>query len=136
MVYFQKVFVFGLVTIFLFIADVRVYSFTLILSVDYLLKIADFFTGAMQSGEEASKVQNTRSTSSIKETPSSRSSAKTAVVTEKETTMTVNLRIEKPDIVLVEHMDNIDTNALILNVNSLSNSYYYFHHDNFFRLKF
>ncbi|KAF2903862.1 hypothetical protein ILUMI_02321 [Ignelater luminosus] len=99
-------------------ADVRVYSFTLILSVDYLLKIADFFTG-MQPSEEASKAQKARSASSIKDTSSSRTSAKSAAITEKESTMTVNLRIEKPDIVLVEHMDNIDANALILNTEIL-----------------
>jgi len=30
--------------------------------------------------------------------------------------MTVNIRIEKPDIILVENMDDIDTNAIIFNV--------------------
>ena len=30
--------------------------------------------------------------------------------------MMINLKVEKPEIVLVEHMKNIDTRALILNV--------------------
>lgn len=35
---------------------------------------------------------------------------------ERPSQMTINLKIEKPDIILVEHMDSIDTNAIILNV--------------------
>jgi hypothetical protein len=30
--------------------------------------------------------------------------------------MTVNVRVEKPDIILVEDMEDLDTNAIILNV--------------------
>lgn len=29
--------------------------------------------------------------------------------------MTLNLKVEQPDIILVENMDSIDTNAMILN---------------------
>lgn len=29
--------------------------------------------------------------------------------------MTLNLKVERPDIILVEHMDNIDTKAMMLN---------------------
>lgn len=34
-----------------FLADVRVFSFNLILSVDYLLTVADFFTSSMKPEE-------------------------------------------------------------------------------------
>lgn len=39
-----------------------------------------------------------------------------SVKADKPTQMTVNLKLEKPDIILVEHMDNINTNAVIVNV--------------------
>lgn len=32
------------------------------------------------------------------------------------TVMTINVKLEKPDILLVEAMDDLDTNALVLNV--------------------
>lgn len=99
---------------YIFLADVRVYSFTLILSVDYLLKIAEFFTTSLAEAQpDIQKSKSVTSTSSRSVTSASKTSA---APSDKESTMTLNLRIEKPDIILVEHMDNIDTNALILNV--------------------
>lgn len=35
---------------------------------------------------------------------------------EQKSNMTINIKLEQPDIILVEHMDNINTKALILNV--------------------
>lgn len=33
--------------------------------------------------------------------------------------MTINIKLEQPDIVLVEHMESIDTKAMILNVRNI-----------------
>lgn len=89
--------------------DVRVYSFTLILSVDYLLKIAEFFTSIPAKEEEK--------TTSAKPTNKPPQKTVNTITEEKPSVqMTINLKIEMPDIVLVEHMDNINTNAMILNV--------------------
>lgn len=90
--------------------DVRVYSFTLILSVDYLLKIADFWK--ISEEDRVEPVKPTKGTA----TPATAKSSVTAAVVEKETQITLNLKVEKPDIVLVEHMDSNDTQALVLNV--------------------
>lgn len=87
------------------------YSFTLILSVDYLLRIADFFTSGQPKAEEPKVAARTN-----KQLSSRLKSSQ--VVQEKQMQMTINMKIEKPDIILVEHMDNIDTNALILNVST------------------
>lgn len=100
----------------LFLADVRIYSFTVILSVDYLMKVAEFFTSALPKTNEEKASVKTSATKSL----SSRSKSNAAVVQESQTQMTINLKIEKPDIILVEHMDNIDANALILNVSIFS----------------
>lgn len=92
----------------------RIYSFTLILSVDYLLKVAEFFTDTATPPET---VPAATSATTLKTTDSKTQSQKANVETEENPVqMTVNLKVEMPDIVLVEHMDNIDTNAMILNV--------------------
>ncbi|KAF5289221.1 hypothetical protein FQR65_LT00109 [Abscondita terminalis] len=88
--------------------DVRVFSFTMILSVDYLLKVADFFTAEEEKKSSVTPV--VASSKSVKNVRSTSNKPKKS-----DATMTLNLRVEKPDIILVEHMDSIDTNALILN---------------------
>lgn len=90
--------------------DVKVYSFTLILSVDYLLKIADFLK-IDEEGSEVTKVSVPQS-----KTINATAAKVQAVAAQETQQITLNLKIEKPDIILVEHMDNIDTKALILNV--------------------
>nr|CAI5824993.1 unnamed protein product [Callosobruchus analis] len=104
-------------------ADVRIYSFTLILSVEYLMKIADFFNmdsagtdnAATQTPPgkpiSASSVQ-TRSKHSV---GSASSHAKRSDTAPANSHMTINLKLEQPDIILVEHMESIDTNSMILN---------------------
>lgn len=42
--------------------------------------------------------------------------------------MTVLLRVDQPDIILVEKLDDINCLALILNVNNLCSSYENFSH--------
>ncbi|KAF7282566.1 hypothetical protein GWI33_002356 [Rhynchophorus ferrugineus] len=94
-------------------ADVRIYSFTLILSVEYLMKLAEFFATSEDKKSTASKPPI-----DVKTTASAKKSASKATVQSTEqkaaSQITLNLKIEKPDIILVEHMDNIDTNAMIL----------------------
>lgn len=104
----------------------------MILSVEYLMKIADFFnasssnpadTGGANKIDDAKQIAAPKSTA-IKTAPSTIAQNQTRMNNalegdndENDRQMTVNIKIEKPDIILVEHMDNIDTNALILNVN-------------------
>lgn len=93
-------------------ADVRIFSFTLILCLDYLMKIADVFK---LPEEEPKKVSTTTQSSKF---DSKKSIAQVPVVQpvpEVDKQMTINLKIEQPDIILVENMDNIDTSAIVLN---------------------
>lgn len=78
------------------------------------MKIADFFKTSPET-IPPSKISQSKSTVNIT------SKSKVALPLEpvnatKPTQMTINLKLEKPDIILVEHMDNIDTNAIIVNV--------------------
>lgn len=107
-------------------ADVRVCSFTVVLSVEFLMKISDFFTVQNQDGgselsEKQSKMNSRGRVGAASTTSNQIRMAKSSVAgvkqhETKEMQITVNLKIEKPDIILVEHMDNVDTNAMILNV--------------------
>ncbi|XP_018574731.1 vacuolar protein sorting-associated protein 13 isoform X2 [Anoplophora glabripennis] len=90
--------------------DVRIFSFTIILSVDYLMKLAEFFSTA-GTKKPAITTENKQSQTKLEESKQSLPEKQP----EKESQMTINLKLEKPDIILVEHMDNIDTNAMILN---------------------
>lgn len=91
-------------------ADVRIFSFTLILSVEYLMKLADFFGDTEKKAKAPVEVKSTNAAAkkpskvSIEEAQPKSSSQ-----------ITLSLKIEKPDIILVEHMNNINTNAMILN---------------------
>jgi vacuolar protein sorting-associated protein 13A/C len=95
--------------------DVRVYSFTIILSVEYLLKIADFLTIPQEDLNQPVLPPKPLATGGG-------ISAKTSVTTntdfitdKQDSQITLNLKIEKPDIILVEHMDSPETQALVLN---------------------
>jgi vacuolar protein sorting-associated protein 13A/C len=92
--------------------DVRVFSFSIIISLDYLLKIKDFFDVSSQS------VQHNQ-TQSLSRPPCDQAVKKKVVQptpSQPNTMMTINLHIEKPDIILLEDMDDIDSNCMILNV--------------------
>jgi len=93
------------------------------------MKLADFFTSGIASPdistENASAEIVTLRTNHQTEIPKAKkatvakstSSATTANASPPPSSMmTVNIRIEKPDIILVENMDDIDTNAIIFNV--------------------
>nr|CAD7395131.1 unnamed protein product [Timema poppensis] len=110
--------------------DMRVFGFNLILSMDYLMKIAAFFTSGLESASPpVTEVNGAKQTpqdaisrQSIKSRQSelnrkSRSTIKSTeqVVVVPQSMMTVNIRVERPDIILVENMEDINTNAIILN---------------------
>lgn len=97
--------------IFQNIADVKVFSFNLILSSDFLLKLSSFLqpqNGEIQSSEyhvETSR-QDYRHRRSFDAGTHSGSSS----------TMTFLFMVEQYDIILVEKMDDVNCLALILNV--------------------
>ncbi|KAK3913373.1 Vacuolar protein sorting-associated protein 13 [Frankliniella fusca] len=102
--------------------DVRIFSFNLIVSIDYLLKISNFFVGVEAKPKPVAPAVSKTTTQSMPSSMQSRSTlAVAAVESAKEiekraqTVMTINLKLEKPDILLVEAMDDVDTNALVLN---------------------
>lgn len=97
---------------YFFLVDLKVYSFNLILSMDFLMKVSDFFTKALPTAPDQKQPMHSKSMKSI-QTKSLSSTSSGDVPAN----MTVNMKIEQPDIILVEHIDNIDANALILNVN-------------------
>ncbi|XP_029725509.1 intermembrane lipid transfer protein Vps13 isoform X2 [Aedes albopictus] len=91
-------------------ADVKVSSFNLILSVDFLLKLQQFLQPeelveqkALQAAEEQARRERKSSTSIA---PTEKSEVGQ---------MTFIIKIEQPDIILVEQMDDINCHALILN---------------------
>lgn len=79
------------------------------------MKIADFFTSATVNEDEEEKEKG-----GVKSTVSNRLVQKGSSTNERQSQLHIvlNLKVEKPDIILVEDMDSIDTNALILNVSS------------------
>ncbi|GJQ73818.1 hypothetical protein Trydic_g18756, partial [Trypoxylus dichotomus] len=96
--------------------DVRISGFDLILSMDFLTKVQQFFMSALGSAEGDVDVQ---AEIKRKETKSSLHSSKSAPqTTPKEgddRNLSCYIQIDKPDIVFVETMRTIDTNCLILN---------------------
>lgn len=89
--------------------DMRVYSFMLILNMDHLMRIADFATSGLQEAAtmaEANKAARNASTTT-REVPA-------AAAVDDNRMMTVSVKVEKPDIIVVESMDDIDTNAIMM----------------------
>ncbi|XP_075230691.1 vacuolar protein sorting 13C isoform X2 [Lycorma delicatula] len=99
--------------------DLRVFSFLMILNLQYLLKLAEFFTVDIPDTQKP-KVSDRHITSSASMQTQSRSSHRISVASKppKEPMTVINLCIEKPDIILVENLDDINTNALILEMES------------------
>ncbi|XP_053594598.1 intermembrane lipid transfer protein Vps13 isoform X2 [Microplitis demolitor] len=83
--------------------DVRVFSFSIIVSVDYLMKIKDFFN--VQTAQPAQPQVTVQKYSEVKKKAAAQSQAM----------ITLNLHVEKPDIILIEDMDNIDCNCVVMN---------------------
>ncbi|XP_011301984.1 vacuolar protein sorting-associated protein 13C isoform X2 [Fopius arisanus] len=85
--------------------DVRIFSFSIIVSLDYLMKIKEFFDVETNQSSQNSTITSQKGTDALKRknpppTPSM---------------MTINLLVEKPDIILVEDMDDINSNCIVLN---------------------
>ncbi|XP_043479643.1 vacuolar protein sorting-associated protein 13 isoform X2 [Leptopilina heterotoma] len=86
--------------------DCRVFSFSIIVSLDYLMKVKDFF-----AADETSK-QAIQASQKVPETIVKKKTMQTPGELPK---LTINLHVEKPDIILLEDMDDIDSNCIILN---------------------
>lgn len=78
------------------------------------MALSEFFTKAVpaQTAQAKEISRNIKSNTSLK-SPSD----------ETKNNLTINIKLEQPDIILVEHMENIDTKAMILNVSSLFYTY-------------
>ncbi|XP_029176856.1 vacuolar protein sorting-associated protein 13 isoform X2 [Nylanderia fulva] len=100
-------------------ADVRVFSFSIIVSLDYLMKIKDFFdvdtTSKTTAGSLQSSSRGESTVTSKKKHPTTQQQP--VALTPK--MLTVNLHVEKPDIILLEDMDDINSNCIILNTELL-----------------
>ncbi|KAL1509353.1 hypothetical protein ABEB36_004107 [Hypothenemus hampei] len=97
--------------------DIRIFSFTLILSVEYLMKLAEFFVNPADNKTSDSQVarKSTRSSTTLNiQKSSSRTNRSSQTDTDKPGQITLHLKVEQPDIILVENMDSIDSKAMIL----------------------
>lgn len=93
--------------------DLRVSSFDLILSTDIIMEITSFFQVPNANIENLPTKQELKRSLSISSTASAEAPGQT------NTMMTINLRLEKPEVIIVENMNNIDSNAIIWNVRIL-----------------
>ncbi|XP_044002668.1 vacuolar protein sorting-associated protein 13 isoform X3 [Aphidius gifuensis] len=89
--------------------DVRVFSFSIIVSLDYLMKIKDFFQvpATNQSTTNAALMSSQKGVIDVKK--------KTTPSQPIPVMLTVNIHLEKPDIILLEDMDDINSNCIVLN---------------------
>ncbi|XP_015115234.1 vacuolar protein sorting-associated protein 13 isoform X2 [Diachasma alloeum] len=87
--------------------DVRVFSFSIIVSLDYLMKVKEFFdVEGSESTQNAALMASQKGTDVLKKKPSPPPTP---------SMMTINLLVEKPDIILLEDMDDINSNCIVLN---------------------
>ncbi|KAM3967394.1 vacuolar protein sorting 13C isoform 2-T2 [Aphomia sociella] len=105
--------------------DMRIFSFNLILAMDFLNKIAEFMTTGLAEDTPQIKPKediklpklNDKSADSLLKKKSSAASAPSAVEQpQKMSMMTVNIKIEQPDIILVESLEQKICDALVLNM--------------------
>lgn len=99
-------------------ADVRVFSFSIIVSLDYLLKIKDFFDVDTAGKTAATSLQSSSRGESVVP-PKKKHPMQQQSVASTSKMLTVNLHVEKPDIILLEDMDDINSNCIILNTELL-----------------
>ncbi|XP_059483152.1 intermembrane lipid transfer protein Vps13 isoform X2 [Neocloeon triangulifer] len=92
----------------------KVSGFNLVLCLDYLLKISDFFVSALPQGNTP-KVERAKSAGSKSASRPSSGNKKDSL-TSKENVFELKVLLEKPDIILVESMSDINTRALIFSV--------------------
>lgn len=98
-------------------ADVRVFSFSIIVSLDYLMKIKDFFDVDTASKTVVTSASRNESVMPRKKKEAMQQQSVTAAQSPK--MVTVNLHVEKPDIILLEDMDDINSNCIVLNTELL-----------------
>lgn len=99
-------------------AELRVSGFDLIICLDFLLKISYFFSAP---GDNTLKRDSRRPIEKPLEKPIDKSAEKKVVAKseqEPEKKMKIILHVEEPDIILVESLEDMDTNAIILNMKS------------------
>ncbi|XP_045493787.1 vacuolar protein sorting-associated protein 13 [Colias croceus] len=104
--------------------DMRIFSFNLILAMDFLNKIAEFMTtgladdGATTKSKEDVKVikSSEKADSQTKKKVSVASQPSALDQPERPSMMTVNIKIEQPDIILVESLEQKKCDALVLNM--------------------
>ncbi|KMQ93840.1 vacuolar protein sorting-associated protein 13a, partial [Lasius niger] len=99
-------------------ADVRVFSFSIIVSLDYLMKIKDFFDVDTAGKTTATSLQSSSRGESVV-VPKRKHPTQQQPVVSTPKMLTVNLHVEKPDIILLEDMDDINSNCIILNTELL-----------------
>ncbi len=91
--------------------ELHLTGFTLILCPSYLLRLLEFFTSAMPDSKEPSKTKSVKPNANV-EGVAAKDQTKTP---QNVALMTILIRIDRPDIFLVERLDSLDTNAIILN---------------------
>ncbi|XP_015584675.1 vacuolar protein sorting-associated protein 13 isoform X2 [Cephus cinctus] len=94
--------------------DVRVFSFSIIISLDYLMKIKDFFNVAPTATDQPISQHSQKGiTEAVPKKKMAQTSSPVAAM------ITINLHVEKPDIILLEDMDDINSNCIVLNTELL-----------------
>ncbi|CAG9559724.1 unnamed protein product [Danaus chrysippus] len=104
--------------------DMRIFSFNLILAMDFLNKIAEFMTTGLGDAPDSKalpevkpmKSQTEKSVDTMAKKKVSVASAPSELEPQKLTMMTVNIKIEQPDIILVESLEQKECDALVLNM--------------------
>lgn len=99
-------------------ADVKVYSFNLILSVDFLLKLSAFLNPAtnLSNDEYENYIIDQKASESGSTARKQRTSVSNSQNQQVEKRAEFHIKIEEYDVILVEKMDDINCLALILNV--------------------
>ncbi|XP_076681161.1 vacuolar protein sorting 13C isoform X2 [Andrena cerasifolii] len=90
--------------------DVKVFSFSIIVSLDYLMKVKDFFAIEAPPSSKAALQSLPKNEAATKKKQPAAPNKKM---------FTINLHVEKPDIILLEDMDDVNSNCMILNTELL-----------------
>ncbi|KAJ8733309.1 hypothetical protein PYW08_001607 [Mythimna loreyi] len=100
--------------------DIRIFSFDLILAMDFLNKIAEFMTTGLAEDPQIqeSSIVKASTEKSVDAMLKRRSTAVSTSTNEppKLSMMTVNIKIEQPDIILVESLETKYCDALVMNM--------------------
>ncbi|CAH2071109.1 unnamed protein product, partial [Iphiclides podalirius] len=103
--------------------DMRIFSFNLILAMDFLNKIAEFMTtGLAEDAPDTSTSDLKVIKPSVDKTVDNKKKASTTHAPQSTESpqnpsmMTVNIKIEQPDIILVESLEQKQCDALVLNM--------------------